>query len=96
MKIEELYSLYKQNYKVTTDTRLNLKNSIFFALKGDNFNGNKYANHALKKGAKYAVVDQKKYQTSKQIILVKDVLQTLQELAKFHSSINFAFHGTQY
>jgi UDP-N-acetylmuramoyl-tripeptide--D-alanyl-D-alanine ligase len=87
MKIEELYSLYKQNYKVTTDTRLNLKNSIFFALKGDNFNGNKYANHALKKGAKYAVVDQKKYQTSKQIILVKDVLQTLQELAKFHRQV---------
>jgi UDP-N-acetylmuramoyl-tripeptide--D-alanyl-D-alanine ligase len=84
MNIKELYTLYKQNYRVTTDTRLNLKNSIFFALKGDNFNGNKYANVALKKGAKYAVVDEKKYQTNKKIILVKDVLQTLQDLAKFH------------
>ncbi len=84
MKIKELYNLYNQNYKVTTDTRLNIKNSIFFALKGHNFNGNKYANDALKKGANYAVVDEKKYQTGKKIILMDDVLQTLQDLAKFH------------
>lgn len=84
MKIRELYSLYKSCYKVTTDTRLNLESSIFFALKGDNFNGNIYAEEALKKGALYAVVDEKQYQTNDKIILVSDALKTLQNLANFH------------
>ncbi len=84
MKIKELYTLYKSCYKVTTDTRSNLENSIYFALKGDNFNGNLYAEEALKKGALYAVVDEKKYQTNDKIILVGNGLQTLQNLAKHH------------
>ncbi|MCF6296954.1 MAG: Mur ligase domain-containing protein, partial [Flavobacteriaceae bacterium] len=84
MKTNKLYILYKQSYKVTTDTRSNLKNSIFFALKGDNFNGNLYAEEALKKGANYAVVDEKKYQTNDCIFLVEDVLQTLQDLSRYH------------
>lgn len=84
MEIKELYSLYKQNYKVTTDTRSDLDHSIFFALKGDNFNGNKYAEDALNKGALYAVVDEEAYQTNEHIILVDDVLLCLQNLAKYH------------
>jgi len=84
MKIKAVYALYKKCYKVTTDTRSNLENSIFFALKGDNFNGNLYAEDALKKGALYAVVDERQYQTNDKIILVKNVLQTLQNLAKHH------------
>lgn len=84
MEIQELYNLYKQNYKVTTDTRLDLNNSIFFALKGDNFNGNLYAEKALVKGANYAIVDEVAYRTSDKIILVEDVLKTLQNLATFH------------
>jgi len=84
MEIKELYTLYKNCYKVTTDTRSNLENSIFFALKGDNFNGNTYADEALKKGALYAVVDEKVNQTNDKIILVDDVLQTMQNLAKYH------------
>ena len=84
MKIKELYTLYKNCYKVTTDTRANLKGSIFFALKGDNFNGNLYAEEALKKGALYSIVDEQQYQTNDKIILVENVLQTLQNLAKHH------------
>ena len=43
MKLEQLYSLYAEHFKVETDTRKDLKNAIFFALKGDNFNGNLFA-----------------------------------------------------
>lgn len=84
MEIKELYLLYKRSFKVTTDTRLELDNSIFFALKGDNFNGNLYAKEALDKGASFAVVDEEQDQFDERFILVKDVLQTLQNLATFH------------
>jgi len=84
MDIKELYNLYKINYKVTTDTRSDLMDSIFFALKGDNFNGNEYAIDAINKGAKYAVVDEKISPLDDRIILVDNVLHTLQDLARFH------------
>ena len=84
MEIKELYALYKKSYTVTTDTRVQLKNSIFFALKGSNFNGNFYAADALDKGADFAIIDEKKYQSDERIILVDDVLQTLQDLATYH------------
>ncbi|MCG9970093.1 UDP-N-acetylmuramoyl-tripeptide--D-alanyl-D-alanine ligase [Christiangramia crocea] len=68
-----------------TDTRNIRKDSIFFALKGDNFNGNEFAAEALEKGARYAVVDDKQYAENKeQYIVVKDVLESLQNLAIFH------------
>jgi len=67
-----------------TSTRKIEKNSIFFALKGENFNGNKFAEDAISKGASYAIVDEEIHNTSKQTILVNDVLNTLQELAVFH------------
>ncbi|QMU66661.1 MAG: UDP-N-acetylmuramoyl-tripeptide--D-alanyl-D-alanine ligase [Flavobacteriaceae bacterium] len=84
MTIENLYALYTQHYKVDTDTRKIRKNSIYFALKGENFNGNTFAEEALKKGANYSIVDEKKYVTNNAIILVDNVLSTLQELAKYH------------
>ncbi|MBE9488865.1 MAG: UDP-N-acetylmuramoyl-tripeptide--D-alanyl-D-alanine ligase, partial [Bacteroidetes bacterium] len=84
MEIEELYILYKKSYKVTTDTRSQLDNSIFFALKGDNFNGNLYAKEALKKGANFAVIDEEQDELEDRLILVEDVLQTLQNLATYH------------
>ncbi len=84
MKIKEIYNLYKQTYKVTTDTRSDLRHSVFFALKGENFNGNKYATEALKKGANFAVIDESQFQTDKRIIVVDNVLSTLQELARYH------------
>ncbi|SNR14918.1 UDP-N-acetylmuramoyl-tripeptide--D-alanyl-D-alanine ligase [Tenacibaculum jejuense] len=84
MNIEALYNLYSQHYLVDTDTRNIRKNTIFFALKGANFNGNKFAEEALSKGALYCVVDEEKYKTSESIIVVDDVLKTLQELSNFH------------
>jgi len=84
MNIETLYQLYLKYNSVCTDTRFIKKNDLFFALKGDNFNGNMFALAALKKGAKYAIVDEEKYAINPQCILVENVLTTLQQLAKYH------------
>jgi len=84
MKIHSLYELYKEHFLVDTDTRNIRKNTIFFALKGANFNGNTFAEKSLTLGANYAIVDEKEYQTNNRIILVDDVLQTLQKLANYH------------
>jgi UDP-N-acetylmuramoyl-tripeptide--D-alanyl-D-alanine ligase len=84
MKIEQLYKLFSQNYLVDTDTRKIRNGSLFFALKGDNFNGNKFAKDALNKGASFAVIDEEIYNTEPNTILVKNVLITLQKLANYH------------
>lgn len=84
MNIHKLYQLYQQSYKVSTDTRKIESDSLFFALKGDNFNGNEFAEEALEKGASYAVIDEKKYQSRPNIVLVEDVLKSLQSLAAYH------------
>lgn len=84
MTIKEIYKLYSKYYLVDTDTRVIRKNTLFFALKGDNFNGNKFAKEALKKGALFSIVDEKEYQTNEKIILVDNVLETLQKLATYH------------
>jgi UDP-N-acetylmuramoyl-tripeptide--D-alanyl-D-alanine ligase len=84
MSIEALYDLYLQHPVVVTDTRKIVPGSIFFALKGDNFNGNTFAAEALQKGAVAAVIDEAAYATSPQTILVDDVLTTLQNLARHH------------
>ena len=90
MKITELHDLFLTFPKISTDTRKISKNCIFFALKGDNFNGNKYALEALEKGAIYAVVDEEKYAKSKNYIVVTDVLKTLQNLANYHRNYSKA------
>lgn len=84
MEIEELYTIYKDCSVVITDSRNIIANSLFFALKGDKFNGNEYAAEALEKGAAYAVIDEKKYDIDDRTILVDDVLKTLQKLASYH------------
>ena len=84
MKISEIYSLFENCSGISTDTRRIEKNSLFFALKGDNFNANKFAEQAIKNGAKYAVIDEAKYKTNENYILVNDVLETLQNLANYH------------
>ena len=84
MKIEDIYKIYSKNYLVDTDTRNIRKNTIFFALKGDNFNGNKFASEALELGASFAIIDEEKYNNNKNIILVDNVLKTLQKLANYH------------
>lgn len=84
MDISALYEIYKQYPEITTDTRNCPPNSIFFALKGANFNGNEYALKALESGSKYAIVDEKEFATRPNIILVDNCLKTLQQLANFH------------
>ena len=84
MKIEQLHSLFLECGAVSTDTRKIKNNDLFFALKGENFNGNSYATKALKTGAKFAVIDEKEYQIPDKTILVENALETLQALARFH------------
>ncbi|MCG1036543.1 UDP-N-acetylmuramoyl-tripeptide--D-alanyl-D-alanine ligase [Polaribacter sargassicola] len=84
MKIKEIYNLYTKHYLVDTDTRKIRKNTLFFALKGENFNGNKFALKAIELGASFAIIDEEEYKTHDNIILVDNVLKTLQELANYH------------
>ena len=84
MRIEELYQLFLQHPSVQTDTRKLKEGDLFFALKGDNFNGNKFALQALEKGAAYSIVDEVVIGADDRIIVVEDVLSTLQQLAKYH------------
>lgn len=84
MTIDQLYALYLSHPIISTDTRNIATGSIFFALKGPNFNANTFAQEALSKGAEYAIVDEKEFVTSDKTILVDDVLTTLQQLAKHH------------
>ena len=84
MSIEDLYKIYEQHPVVTTDSRNTPDGSIFFALKGESFDGNKFAQSALESGCSYAVVDEAEYAVSDKFILVDDVLRTLQQLAAYH------------
>lgn len=84
MEIEKLYSRYTESYKVSTDTRQVTEGSVFFALKGQRFDANAFAEEAIDKGARYAVIDDARYQKDDRFILVGNVLETLQELAKYH------------
>jgi len=84
MNINELYNLYLQHPSIQTDTRRLKEGDIFFALKGDNFNGNEYAHTALEKGASYCVIDELIGAADNRLILVDNVLETLQALAKKH------------
>ncbi len=84
MKIDTLYRIFIRNPEICTDSRNVSKGSIFFALKGESFNGNQFAAQALKQGSSYAVVDEQKYVTDERYILVDDVLSLLQQLALFH------------
>ena len=87
ISMDQLYEIYKVHSSIQTDTRQLKKGDIYFALKGPNFNGNEFAISALEKGAAYAIVDepiQAPNNFKDQIIVVDDVLTSLQALAKFH------------
>ena len=85
MEIKELYEIYKAHPVVTTDSRNCPEGSIFFALKGETFDGNKFALQALEKGCAYAVVDDSSFLTPhSSLIFVDNVLETLQALARYH------------
>jgi UDP-N-acetylmuramoyl-tripeptide--D-alanyl-D-alanine ligase len=82
--LTELYELYKKHPIVTTDSRNCPAGSLFVALKGENFNGNRFAAQALELGSSYAVVDEAEAVVDERILLVDDCLRTLQELAAHH------------
>jgi UDP-N-acetylmuramoyl-tripeptide--D-alanyl-D-alanine ligase len=85
ISIEELYGFYlKAKQQICTDTRKLEAGSVFFALKGGNFNANEFAQKAINAGCSIAVVDEQKYVTDAKIVLVEDVLKALQQLATHH------------
>jgi len=80
----QLYSIFLQHPIICTDSRVCPKDSIFFSLKGDNFNANAFALSALEKGCSHAVVDEAEFAIDNRFILVENVLETLQKLATYH------------
>ncbi len=83
--MEQLYQNYIHcNQIVSTDTRSISRDCLFIALKGPRFNANQYAEEAIQKGARYAVIDEAKYSIEGKTILVDDCLKSLQNLAHFH------------
>ena len=84
MTTAQIYQLFLMHPVVETDTRKIVRDCIFFALKGENFDGNRFAAEALEKGAAYAVIDEAEYYIDNRTVLVEDTLKTLQELALFH------------
>lgn len=87
MSIIDPYDLFIHNPQITTDSRNCPKGSIFFALKGDKFDGNQYAGKALASGCVYAVIDNPDYYIGERTILVDNVLKTLQQLAHHHRKV---------
>lgn len=84
MHIEKLYELYKNHPFIQTDTRKLQQGELFFALKGENFNGNLFAGKALEAGAAAVIVDENPGFADDRIFKTDDVLSTLQQLAKYH------------
>ncbi len=86
MTIEELHTIFVNqcNGDISTDTRDLKKGSLFFALRGDTFDGNHYAQEAIEKGASFAVVDKPELKDKDGMIYVENTLETLQSLAHFH------------
>ena len=84
MTISALYSIFLEHPVVSTDTRQLPAGCIFFALKGDSFDANKFAAKALEHGASYAVIDDPAYQMNDRCLLVPNVLKALQQLANHH------------
>jgi len=94
MEIKEIYTLFKQDSTICTDSRRITNGAIFISLRGENFNGNKYALKAIQDGCSYAIVDEKKYDVHQKTILVNNALKTLQDLATYHrSQLNISLIG---
>ena len=93
MEVSELYKIFKSCVGVTTDSRTLKGGELFFALKGDNFDGNEYAFKALEAGAAYAVVNAEapaiQGSDDPRLIKVEDTLKTLQELSRWHRCMTF-------
>lgn len=84
MSTEDIYQLFIQHPVISTDTRKIVPGSLFFALKGDRFDANTFAEQAIAQGAAYAIIDNPEYQLNEKYILVDDGLTALQDLARYH------------
>jgi UDP-N-acetylmuramoyl-tripeptide--D-alanyl-D-alanine ligase len=84
MDLQSLYTLFLKGCGISTDSRNVKKGDIFFALKGDHFDGNKYASRAIDNGAEIAVVDDEILPDNPAFFKVKNVLETLQLLSNYH------------
>jgi len=94
MEIEELYRLYRRSHGVSTDTRADLDNRLFFCLKGPNFDANEFVQEALEKGALAVISDDVKHRGKEGVIVVNNSLEALQELAIRHrKSFSFPVFG---
>lgn len=82
--IEQIYKIFEQHRLISTDSRILSPNSIFFAIKGENFDGNNYVEQALAAGCCAAVASDKKYINTENVFVVDDTIQTLQQLANYH------------
>ncbi len=83
-KLNRIYEIFTRHPHIGTDTRKDLKGKIFWALKGERFNANKFIPAALEKGAVLAVGDDPSYENAPDVIVVKDSLKALQDLANLH------------
>src|ERR1700752_3763611 len=79
---ENLYDIYLEHPVISTDTRKIAPGSMFFALKGEKFDANTFAEQAIATGAAYAIIDNPDYNKGEQYVLVDDVLSALQDLAR--------------
>lgn len=84
IQIADLYDIFSEYPVVTTDSRQITSGCLFFALRGPRFDGNQYAKQALEAGASYAIVDSPEVVSDERMLLVEDVLKTLQDLAREH------------
>lgn len=92
MQIQDLYKLYLTHPSIQTDTRKLQQGDLFFALKGPNFNGNKFAKQALDAGAAYVIIDEPADFTNDRLIITDNALNTLQQLALHHrQQLNIPF-----
>ena len=94
MDMQALYELFMKYPEISTDSRQIVPGSLFFALSGENFDGNRFASEALNKGAAYAIIDDPAHKKSDHYIAVENVLKTLQNLAVWHrDKLNIPFIG---
>ena len=85
MNLIKLHDYFKDSSGVVIDSREVIQDCFFIALRGENFDGNEFAEVALEKGAKYALVDRPEIANkNKRLILVDNTLKSLQELAQYH------------
>ena len=86
MEIKEIYKIFKLCSTICTDSRNITNGGMFISLRGEKFNGNKYAVKAIEDGCSYAIIDEKEYDIHQNTILVNNALKTLQDLATYHRS----------